>query len=83
MQWNAWGDPAAAKPLSPSIRTLLSQALGIDGQGPEQPSADQVQLRPSTLSQADREGLSSLNLSHAVAVALHEASRTHSTTDRP
>ncbi len=60
MQWNAWGDPAAAKPLSPGIRTLLSQALGIDGQGPDQPGADQVQLRPSTLSQADREVLSSI-----------------------
>ncbi len=60
MQWNAWGDPAAAKPLSPGIRTLLSQALGLDGPGPDQPSADQVQLRPSTLSQADREGLSSI-----------------------
>jgi len=60
MQWNAWGDPAAAKALPPGIRTLLSQALGIDGPGPDQPSADQVQLRPSTLSQADREGLSSI-----------------------
>ena len=29
MQWNAWGDPAAAKPLSPAIRSLLEQALGV------------------------------------------------------
>ena len=28
MTWNAWGDPAAAKPLSDGIRTLLAQALG-------------------------------------------------------
>ncbi len=60
MQWNAWGDPAAAKPLSPGISALLSQALGVEGPGPAQPSADQVQLRPSTLSQADRDGLSSI-----------------------
>ena len=31
MKWNAWGDPAAAKPLSDGIRALLKQALGVDG----------------------------------------------------
>ncbi len=31
MKWNAWGDPAAAKPLSDGIRSLLRQALGVDG----------------------------------------------------
>ena len=31
MKWNAWGDPAAAKPLSDGIRALLEQALGVDG----------------------------------------------------
>ncbi len=29
MAWNAWGDPAAAKPLSDGIRALLEQALGV------------------------------------------------------
>ena len=28
MAWDAWGDPALAKPLSSGIRTLLEQALG-------------------------------------------------------
>ncbi|MGB1223143.1 MAG: FAD-binding oxidoreductase [Mycobacterium sp.] len=60
MQWNAWGDHDAAKPLSPSIRTLLSQALGVEGPDADQPSADQVRLRPSALSQSDRDGLSSI-----------------------
>jgi alkyldihydroxyacetonephosphate synthase len=60
MQWNAWGDPDAAKPLSSEIRTLLSQALGVEGDGIDQPSVDQVQLRSSALSQADRDGLSSI-----------------------
>ena len=30
MKWNAWGDPAAAKPLSDGIRSLLKQALGVE-----------------------------------------------------
>lgn len=57
MKWNAWGDPASAKPLSPGIRSLLSQALGIDGTGVDEPTLDQVRLRPSALSAADRDGL--------------------------
>ncbi|MFW0151632.1 FAD-binding oxidoreductase [Mycobacterium sp. smrl_JER01] len=57
MKWNAWGDPASAKPLSPGIRLLLSQALGIDGTGVDEPTLDQVRLRPSALSAADRDGL--------------------------
>ncbi|MCB1745107.1 MAG: FAD-binding oxidoreductase, partial [Gammaproteobacteria bacterium] len=60
MKWNAWGDPAAAKPLSPGIRSLLSQALGVEGPEAEQPSADQVRLRPSALSQSDHDGLSAI-----------------------
>lgn len=60
MQWNAWGDPAAAKPLSPAIRSLLEQALGVEGGGLEEPTIDQVRLRPSALSAADREGLTAI-----------------------
>ena len=39
MKWNAWGDPAEAKPLSESIRSLLKQALGIDDVGRCRPRA--------------------------------------------
>lgn len=60
MQWNAWGDPDAAKPLSPGIRSLLHQALGIDGTPIDEPTLDQVRLRPSALSPADRDGLSAI-----------------------
>lgn len=60
MQWNAWGDADAAKPLSPGIRSLLDQALGIDTAGIDEPSLEQVRLRPSALSPADREGLTAL-----------------------
>jgi alkyldihydroxyacetonephosphate synthase len=57
MKWNAWGDPAAAKPLSDGIRSLLKQAVGLQDSDTAELDADQVQLRPSTLSEADREAL--------------------------
>lgn len=60
MQWNGWGDPDAATPLSPGIRSLLDQALGIDAAGIDEPSLEQVRLRPSALSPADREGLGAI-----------------------
>jgi alkyldihydroxyacetonephosphate synthase len=54
MKWNAWGDPDAAKPLSDGIRGLLEQALGIDAAAPTELRAEDVPLRPSTLTEADR-----------------------------
>ena len=57
MKWNAWGDPAAAKPLSDGIRALLEQALGVDGAPGDELMADEVRLRSSALSTADREAL--------------------------
>ncbi|MFC7675682.1 FAD-binding oxidoreductase [Mycolicibacterium sp. GCM10028919] len=57
MKWNAWGDPAAAKPLSDGIRTLLNQALGVDTTTRTELTADQVRLRPSALSDADATAL--------------------------
>ncbi|MCW2623939.1 MAG: putative FAD-linked oxidoreductase, partial [Mycobacterium sp.] len=57
MKWNAWGDPAAAKPLSDGIRTLLEQALGVDGAPSAELAADQVRLRPSALSDTERDAL--------------------------
>src|SRR5690349_9859066 len=60
MKWNAWGDPAAAKPLSDGIRSLLKQALGVEESTVAELEADQVRLRPSALSDADRDGLASI-----------------------
>ena len=60
MKWNAWGDPAEAKPLSVSIRSLLTQALGIDDAGAADLEPEQVRLRPSALSRADSEGLAEI-----------------------
>ncbi|WP_407688856.1 FAD-binding oxidoreductase [Mycobacterium sp. HUMS_1102779] len=60
MKWNAWGDPAAATPLSDGIRALLTQAVGLeDTAGPEL-DPDQVKLRPSALAQADVDALAAI-----------------------
>src|SRR6185436_16067921 len=60
MKWNAWGDPAEAKPLSEGIRSLLEQAVGLEKSSTAELEAEQVRLRPSTLSPADREGLAEI-----------------------
>jgi alkyldihydroxyacetonephosphate synthase len=60
MKWNAWGDPAEAKPLSEGIRSLLKQALGLEDSTAAELEAEQVRLRPSALSQADRDGLGAI-----------------------
>lgn len=60
MKWNAWGDPAAAKPLSDGIRSLLEQALGVTASDTAELRAEQVRLRPSALTDADRDGLAAI-----------------------
>lgn len=57
MKWNAWGDPTAAMPLSDGIRTLLVQALGVEADPHTELESDQVRLRPSALSDSDRDAL--------------------------
>ncbi len=60
MKWNAWGDPAEAKPLSDGIRALLEQALGVQASTGQELAAQQVRLRPSALSDEDRDALSAI-----------------------
>jgi alkyldihydroxyacetonephosphate synthase len=60
MKWNAWGDPAAAKPLSDGVRSLLKQVVGLEDSEEAELELDQVQLRPSALSQSDSEGLAKI-----------------------
>ena len=60
MKWNAWGNPDEAKPLSEGIRSLLSQALGVNSSPEAALEADQVQLRPSALTTANREALAAI-----------------------
>ncbi|WP_354643602.1 FAD-binding oxidoreductase [Kitasatospora camelliae] len=49
MKWNAWGDPALAKPLPKDVEALLAAALGVAADGTEPPAAEEVVLRPSAL----------------------------------
>ena len=60
MKWDAWGDPKAAKPLSDGIRNLLEQALGVGDASLPELELDQVMLRPSALSPADRDALTEI-----------------------
>lgn len=60
MKWNAWGDPAAAKPLSEGIRSLLKQAVGLQDSGGTEIGAADVRLRPSALSPADNDALAGI-----------------------
>src|SRR5271168_1712317 len=60
MKWNAWGDPDEAKPLSEGIRSLLAQALGVTGSPEAELEANQVRLRPSALTTANREALAAI-----------------------
>jgi alkyldihydroxyacetonephosphate synthase len=60
MKWDAWGDPEQAKPLSDGIRNLLTQALGVGDVPLPELDAEQVKLRPSALSPADRDALAGI-----------------------
>jgi alkyldihydroxyacetonephosphate synthase len=60
MKWDAWGDPEQAKPLSDGIRNLLTQALGVGDSPLPELEPDQVKLRPSALSPADRDALANI-----------------------
>ncbi|OBF99088.1 flavoprotein [Mycolicibacter sinensis] len=60
MKWNAWGDPAAAKPLSDGIRQLLKAALGIEGTPVAEVAPDQVPLRPSALADTHHQALAAI-----------------------
>src|ERR1700739_3865051 len=60
MMWNAWGDPAAATPLSKGIRSLLERALGVRDSDQSPPEIDEVRVRPSILSAADRDALAAI-----------------------
>ena len=60
MKWDAWGDPALAKPLSDAMRTLLEQVIGLDGSSRPDLTPHEVRLRPSALSSDDAAALTAI-----------------------
>lgn len=60
MKWNAWGDPAAATPLSDSIRNLLEQVIGLPESAATELESGQVTLRASALSESARARLAEI-----------------------
>ncbi|WP_193048524.1 FAD-binding oxidoreductase [Mycolicibacterium baixiangningiae] len=60
MKWDAWGDPAAAKPLSDGVRSLLEQALGVTPTTAPALALDEVTVSPSALSNDDRAALAGI-----------------------
>lgn len=60
MKWNAWGDPAAATPLSDGIQSLLKQAIGLPDTTEAERNPEQVRLRPCALSREDQDELAKI-----------------------
>lgn len=60
MAWNAWGDPHSAVSLSPTVRNILKQILGIDGSGSVAAQYDEVELTPSALADKHCDGLTAI-----------------------
>jgi alkyldihydroxyacetonephosphate synthase len=71
MKWNAWGDPAAAKPLSEGISSLLAQALGVTPSASAELSADEVQVTPCALPPTDQNALAAIVGSEYLATDDH------------
>ena len=42
MSWSGWGDPAQVQALSPDLRRLLSEALGVSTTGPAVPQLEDL-----------------------------------------
>ncbi|GAA1100802.1 FAD-binding oxidoreductase [Kitasatospora arboriphila] len=54
MKWDAWGDPALAKPLPEDVKGLLAAALGVSAVAAAALlAAEDVRLRPSALAAED------------------------------
>ena len=60
MAWNAWGDPALAKPLPAAIASLLEQALGVGADPTPRPTIDEIEVTPSALAEAHRTALTDI-----------------------
>jgi len=57
MRWSGWGAAGEERPLSDAQRALVTQALGVQREGTAAVALDEVELAPSRLAAATREGL--------------------------
>src|SRR5690348_1306282 len=77
MKWDAWGDPAKATELSASQLALVNDLLQVSAADVHAVAREDVRLRPSSLTEADRSALEavvgSANLSTADADRLPRA----------
>ncbi|KQY31538.1 flavoprotein [Nocardia sp. Root136] len=60
MVWDAWGVAAGHQALSAQIRGLLAQVFGISGEPVTRRDENEVPLIPTTLTDADRAGLTGI-----------------------
>jgi alkyldihydroxyacetonephosphate synthase len=60
MKWDAWGAETAATQLSDDITNLLVGVLGISGEPVDAPTADQVRLSPTRLTETDVDALGAI-----------------------
>lgn len=75
MVWDAWGIPAGHKPLSASIRTLLTQVFGVSGDPVARRDEGDVPLRESTLTPTQRDGLVAVVGAGSISVDHHDRLR--------
>lgn len=75
MVWDAWGIPAGHKPLSASIRTLLTQVFGVSGDPVARRDEGDVPLRESTLTPTQRDGLVAVVGVGSISVDHHDRLR--------
>lgn len=69
MAWDAWGDPDRGSPLPDHLRTLLSQAFGIDATPASPIDEADVRLPDPCLAATDRAALEAIVGADAVSTA--------------
>ncbi len=74
--WAAWGDPDAATELSPAVRQLLADGLGVHGTGAVAPPPESIELPPARLSGEELAALEGV-VGEGAVLADHEARLRH------
>jgi alkyldihydroxyacetonephosphate synthase len=67
MKWDGWGDPAQATELSDAQLAMVNDLLKVSAEDVDAVPREQVRLRPSQLSAADRDALAAIVGAEAVS----------------